>query len=85
MKLLLKLCISPTQEPQGVFIGATGTGGQGQTLTRSGARAAAIQWPRARRFEPRGPVCPLSVLVPGFWFCTPGFDESAPLGQWLFM
>ena len=69
----------------GVFIGAKGTGGQGTNPgpkrrarhgrmaaeTRSCARAAAIQWPRERRFEPRAvpsvpcqALCPVLVLQP---------------------
>ena len=69
-----KPCISLTLEPKGVFIAT-----RGQTLARSGARAAAvwpwkriygrvsaaIGWPGARRFEPHTVLsAPYQFLVP---------------------
>ena len=91
MKLLLKLCISQTLEPQGGFYSHQGRGGPGdkpwpktQSQKRSpGHVFAAILGPRARRFELRGPVCPLSGPVPGFWFTASDFDRISSLGQWL--
>ena len=70
------------RNPRGVFIGAKGTGGQGtnpgpKRRARRGHSGAAHAVLRAAR----GPVCPLSGPGAGFWFCAPGFDESALLGQ----
>ena len=61
MKTTPKLCISPSLEPQGVFIGTREEGARGQTLAQNAAAAAAvlprkrgqtrvsaaIKWPRA--------------------------------------
>ena len=98
MKLLLKLCIYPTLEPQGVFIATREEGGQetgpGPKCGRGRGCTAAETRPRPRFRGPtraaraalraaRGPVCPLSGPVPGFWFAAPGFDKISSLGQWL--
>ena len=100
MKLLLKLCFLLLWNPRGVFIGIRGTGGQGtnpapKQRARRGRMAAETRLgprfcgplvaARAALRAARGPFCPLSGPVPGFVFAAPGFDKSAPLGQWLFM
>ena len=75
MKLLLKLCISPTLEPKGGFYRHQGRGGPGDK-----------PWPEATRAALRaacGPICPLSDSVPDFGFAAPGFDKISLLGQWL--
>ena len=69
------LCISPTEEPQGVFIGTRGKGARGQTLAQStGAAApvlprkrdksyvsAALRAARAALQVARCPVCPFRL------------------------
>ena len=98
MKLLLKLCISFTLEnPKGIYRhqGYEGPGDRSgpKRRARRGRRAAETRpKPRFRGHSmaaraalraTRGPVCVLSVPVPGFVFAAPDFDESALLGQWL--
>ena len=73
MKNYPKLCISSTLEPQGGIYRHQGNRGPGDKPWPEAARAAL----RAAR----GPVCVLSVPVPGFGFAAPGFDEISLLGQ----
>jgi len=92
----LTLCISPTEEPQGVCIGTRGKGARGTTPGpkhwRGRARTATVTRPRphfrgssrAARTAPaaaRCRVCPLLVTGSDFWFWAPGFDESALQSQ----
>ena len=77
MKTTLKLCISSSEGPKGVFIGIREKGGQGTDPGPKRGRS------RDHTVAARGPVCPLSGSVSGFVFAAPGFAESAPLGQWL--
>ena len=80
-KTTLKYCISLNTEPQGVYIGTRGKGGQGTNpdpkYGRVRARTAAKTRPRpcfrrssrAARAAPaaaRCRVCPLSAIGPGF-------------------
>ena len=84
MKLLLKLCISLLWNPRGVFIATREERGQGTGPgPKRGRGRGHTGAARAMLRAARGPVCPLSGSVPGFGFVAPGFDESAPLGQWL--
>ena len=88
----------PSGNPTGVFIDTRATGGQGtdpgpKRAARRGRTAAETRLgPRFRGplvaarvalRAARGPFCLLSGPVPGFVFAAPGFDKSAPLGQWL--
>ena len=70
----------------GVFIATRKEGGQG---TGPGPKRGRGRGPtgaaRAALRAARGLVCSLSGPVPSFFFAAPGFDKSAPLGQWLFM
>ena len=77
MKTTPKTCISSTLEPQGVFIGAKGTGGQGtnpgpKRRARHG-RTAAKTRPRPRFCGRMGAAAPafgpgLSTWPPSPWF-----------------
>ena len=70
--------------PRGVFIGTREEGGQGTNPSpKRRARRGPLVAARAALRAARGPFGPLSDSAPGFWFLAPGFDESAPLGQWL--
>ena len=82
MKNYPKFCISSTLEPKGGIYSHQRRGGQetgpgpkrgrgrGHTRAARGALRAA-----------RGPVCPLSSLVPGFVFAAPDFHRISSLGQ----
>ena len=82
MKLLLKLCISPVWNPRGVFIATREEGDLGTSPgpKRGGGRGP-TRAARAALQSARGPVCPLSGSVPGFWFAALGFDRISSLGQ----
>ena len=84
IKTTLKLCISPLWNPRGVFIGTREEGGQrtspGPKRGRGRGHTVAA---RAALGAAHYLVCPLSALVPGFWFAAPSFDRINLLGQWL--
>ena len=95
---MLSLCIGFSSDPRGVYIGTRGKGARGTTPgPKHGcgrARTAAkmqqklcfCSSSRAARTAPAAAccrVCPLSTVGPGFWFWTPGFDESALQSQLL--
>ena len=94
------LHIFNSETPGGVFIATREEGDQGtnpgrkRRVRRDRMAAETRLWPRfrghrvARRAALRAARCPfypLSASNAGFWFCAPSFDESALLGQWLFM
>ena len=84
MKTTPKTLYISNSGTQGVFIATKEEGGQGTNPDPKGGRGRGHKVAaRAALRAVRGPVCPLSGSVPGFGFAAPGFDESAPLGQWL--
>ena len=87
VRLLLKLCISPTLEPQGGFYRHQGNRGPGDQGTNPGpkrrARRGHSMAARAALRAVRDPVRVLSVPVPGFVFAASDFDRINLLGQWL--
>ena len=83
MKLLLKLCIYPTLEPQGGTYRHQGNRGPGDKPWPEAARAPRPMAARAALRAARGPICPLSASVPGFGFAAPCFDKISLLDQWL--
>jgi len=74
-----------SENPKGVFIATREEGGQLETAGQKHGRSHAHMAVRAALRVARCLVCPLSDSMPGFGFPAPGFDETASLGQWIFM
>ena len=78
MKTILNSAYALLWKSQEVFIGTREKGARGETLAQSTSAAAPVRLlPRFRGSSraahavlraARCPVCPLSALVPGFWF-----------------
>ena len=84
MKTTLNSVYLQLWNPRGVYIGTREEGGQGTNPgpKRGRSRGHTVA-ARAALRAARGPVCPLSGPVPGFYFAALGFHRISSLGQWL--